>query len=80
MSSLSLFLFEYVKVMFFALTVNVDMDETVQNRLHEFVLERLEVVVEQLDPFQTVEVLEGRRRDVLDPKQIEKKPLGFIGS
>ncbi len=50
------------------LTVNVDVHQRVQHWLHELVGERAEVVVEELDPLEAVEVLEGGGRDVADPK------------
>ena len=47
--------------------MDVDVHEGVEDGLHELVPERGQHVVEQLDPLQAVQVLEGRRRDVLDP-------------
>ena len=47
--------------------MDVDVHEGVEDGLHELVPERGQHVVEQLDPLQAVQVLEGRRGDVLDP-------------
>jgi len=49
------------------LTVDVDVSESVEHRLHELVGERAQVVVIQLDPLQAVQILEGRRGDLVDP-------------
>ena len=46
--------------------MKVDVHKAVEHGLHELVVERLEVVVGELDPLETVEVLERGRLDLLD--------------
>ena len=46
--------------------MKVDVHEAVEHGLHEFVVERLEVVVGQLDPLEAVEVLKRGRQDLPD--------------
>ena len=49
--------------------MQVDVLQGVKHGLHELVLDCLQVVVEQLDPLQAVQVLERRRRDLLDTEE-----------
>lgn len=56
------------------LTVYVNMHECIKDRLHQFIMQGCQKVVVQLDPLQTVQVLECWSWNVLDPKK-KKKPF-----
>ena len=52
--------------------MNVDVHEGIEDRLHELVVQGLEIVVGQLDVLQAVQVLEGGRADVVDSSTTQK--------